>query len=567
MSKGLLVTYGGFPYTPSSLFPDNGMANMAATLLAAGHAVRVWDLNTVSTLARMMPPSLRPKMRELQRRLPDVGRDAETTAWARALDAEVERNFAAVGDALGEEVVREVEAGGYDWVGFKLYMGDGFRTSVRIAERLKARLPRVKVFAGGPQLDLVRGAMLERVAAFDAVAVAEGEQTIVPLAEYAEGKRALADVPNIYWRDGASIRRNRLSRVDEMDDLPTPAYDPHVYPALAAPDEKIRVLTYDESRGCPYQCAFCIHATKSGVVRRTKSAEMVADELETLRRRYDTRLFRFAGSATPYSLLADMSELLIARGIDLHYSIYATPHGLDPRQLPLLVEGGLWGIFFGVESGSARVLREGLGKRKNRLPQVEAALTACLDAGLFTVGSVIYPAPGEDAESTEETVALLTRVFAGRRNGSVPVQFAGLFPETPWFEDRARYGFEIANENDYLHEVMDYRIKSLMPFALWPEASYTLDGKPQRELARQSATFMARLRGAGVITMLLDDTALIATLAGIPMEEALDRLVGMFLTGDEAAIRDLVRTVNGRARVDGGPLPRPVSTAPDVAAA
>ncbi len=557
MSKGLLVTYGGFPYTPSSLFPDNGMANMAATLIAAGHEVRVWDLNTVSTLARMVPPALRPRMRALQRRLPDVGRDPETTAWARALDAEVERHFAAAGDALGEEVVAELAHGGYDWVGFKLYMGDGFRTSVRIAERVKSRLPHVKVFAGGPQLDLVRGAMLERVAAFDAVAVAEGEQTIVPLAEYAEGRRSLADVPNIYWRDGASIRRNRLSRVDEMNDLPTPVYDPDVYPALAAADEKIRVLTYDESRGCPYQCAFCIHATKSGVVRRTKSPEQVAGELETLRRRYDTRLFRFAGSATPFGLLADMSRLLIARGIDLHYSIYATPHGLVPRQLPLLVEGGLWGIFFGVESGSARVLREGLGKRKNRLPQVEAALTACLDAGLFTVGSVIYPAPGEDAESTEATIALLTRVFAGRRNGSVPVAFAGLFPETPWFEDRARYGFEIADEKAYLHEVMDYRIKSLMPFALWPEASYTLDGKPQRELARQSSAFLSRLRGAGVVTMLLDDTALVATLAGIPMEQALDHLVQMFLTGDEEAIRDLVRTVNRRARVDGGPLPRP----------
>jgi radical SAM superfamily enzyme YgiQ (UPF0313 family) len=561
MSKGLLVTYGGYPYTPSSLFPDNGMANLAAVLRAAGHDVRVWDLNTVSTLARMLPPAMRPKMRELRRRLPDVGRDADVTAWAKALDAEVEAGFAAAGARIGDEIVREVAVGAYDWVGFKLYMGDGFRTSAGIAARIKARCPRVKVFAGGPQVDLVRGALLERVAAFDAVAVAEGEAVIVALAEWAAGRRSPRDIANVYWRDGNDIRHNATARIEVMDELPTPLYDEDVYPAMARDDEKIHVLTYDESRGCPYQCAFCIHATKSGVVRRAKTPERVADELAYLRLRYDTRLFRFAGSATPYSLLTGLSRLLIARGVDLHYSVYATPHGLDPRDLPLLVEGGLWGIFFGVESASPRVLREGLGKRKNRVPQVEAALRACLDAGLFTVGSVIYPAPGEDEESTEETVAFLTRVFGGRRNGSVPVAFAGLFPQTPWFADREKYGFEIGDERAYLNEIMDYRIKSLMPFALWPEASYRLDGRPQRELARQTAAFLARLRSNGVVTMLLDDTALIATLAGIPIEDALERLVGLFLTGDEDAIRDLVRTVNAKARVGAGPLPRGLSEA------
>lgn len=557
MSKGLLVTYGGYPYTPSSLFPDNGLANMAAVLRAAGHEVRILDLNTVTTLARMLPPALRPQMRLLRERIPLIGADPEVTAWARSLDAEVERHFAAAAAAIAEEVVAEVEAEGYSWVGFKIYMGDGFRASVTIASRLKARLPHVRVYAGGPQLDLVRGAMLERVAAFDAIAVAEGERTIVGLAEHADGRRSLADIPNLYWRDGGDIRRTPLSRVDDLNDLPLPLYDPDVYPALARRDDKIRVLTYDESRGCPYECAFCIHAVKSGVERRCKTPDRVASELAELSARHDTRLFRFAGSATPYSLLVPLSRLLVERGVDVHYSVYATPHGLDARQLPLLVAGGLWGIFFGVESGSARVLAQGLGKRKNRVPQVEAALTACLDAGLFTVGSVIYPAPGEDETSTEETVALLTRVFGGRRNGSVPVSFAGLFPQTPWFADRERYGFAIGDETSYLHEVMDYRIKSLMPFALWPEISYTLDGKPQRELARQTSTFLGRLRASGVVTMLLDDTALIATLAGIPMEQALDHLVDRFLTGDEEAIRDLVRTVNDRARIGGGPLPRP----------
>jgi hypothetical protein len=56
--------------------------------------------------------------------------------------------------------------------------------------------------------------------------------------------------------------------------------------------------------------------------------------------------------------------------------------------------------------------------------------------------------------------------------------------------------------------------------------------------------------------MLLDDTAIVAELAGIPLREALDRLVRVFLTGDVETVRDLARTVNARARLDAGPLPR-----------
>ena len=260
--------------------------------------------------------------------------------------------------------------------------------------------------------------------------------------------------------------------------------------------------------------------------------------------------------------MAEVSRRLVDRDIDVLYSAYGTAHGLDPRLLPTLTEGGLWGLFFGVESGSERILRDGMRKPKNRIDTMERNLTACLDAGVFVVASLLYPAPGEDAESTADTVDFVRRVFTGRDHCSIPVTFAGLFPGTPWFEEREHFGFELDDEQAYLQEVMDYRIKALMPYALWPEASYRLDGKRQVELAMQAGALLATLRSEGFTTMLLDDTALVATLAGIPLDEALDRLVAMFLSGDMDAVRALTRTVNRRVSVAGGPLPRAVAEAP-----
>lgn len=554
MARGLLVTYAGYPYTSSSLFPDNGLANMAAVARAAGHEVRIWDLNTISTMERLMTPALRAQMAEVLELVPHIASEPAAARRAREVDRALEAHMAEESERLGDELLAELDRGRYHWVGFKLYMGDGLRNSLRMAERIKASRPGVKVFVGGPQADLVRDALLKRCPSLDGVAVAEGERVVVPLCEYAEGRRARADIPNLFWMEDGAVRSSGIERVECLDDLPLPAYDADTYPALARGD-KIRVITYDESRGCPYHCAFCIHAAKSGLRRRVKSPERIADELAALSTQLDTRLFRFAGSATPYSALAALSDVLIERRLDVRYSIYGTAHGLDTRILPKLAAGGLWGIFFGVESGSARVLRDGLGKKKNRLPEVERLLTACLDAGLFTVASFIYPAPGEDEESTAETLDFIRRVFGGRDHYSLPVAFAGLFPQTPWFNERARYGFEIGDEAAYLQEVMDYRIKALMPFALWPEATYTLDGKRQRDLARQSAGFLATLRQEGFVTMLLDDTAIVAELAGIPLDEALDRLVRVFLTGDTGEVRRLADVVNYRASHAGGPLP------------
>ena len=92
MANGLLVTYSGYPYTPSSLCPDNGLAGLAAVLQLSGHAVRVLDYGTVSTMARLYPEALsrrasplmaalassagRPD-EELQRRLAQLDRELE----------------------------------------------------------------------------------------------------------------------------------------------------------------------------------------------------------------------------------------------------------------------------------------------------------------------------------------------------------------------------------------------------------------------------------------------------------------------------------------------------------
>jgi len=58
MAKGLLISFAGYPYTPSSLMPDNGLASLAAVLLKEGNEVTILDYGTVDIMERLFPHDL-----------------------------------------------------------------------------------------------------------------------------------------------------------------------------------------------------------------------------------------------------------------------------------------------------------------------------------------------------------------------------------------------------------------------------------------------------------------------------------------------------------------------------
>ena len=79
-----------------------------------------------------------------------------------------------------------------------------------------------------------------------------------------------------------------------LDDLPTALYDPEVYPALVG-DQKLKFFVIDDSRGCPFGCAFCTHPIESGRRLRTRSAKRLVDDMEAILGFHGSHTFRFAG--------------------------------------------------------------------------------------------------------------------------------------------------------------------------------------------------------------------------------------------------------------------------------
>jgi hypothetical protein len=434
-----------------------------------------------------------------------------------------------------------------DLLGLKLWFGPGLQAGLELAASLARRHPGLKVFVGGPMATLIPQRLLQQFGVVQGVCVGEGEETIVALAEHCDSGRSLSGVPNLVTRDGAGFSAAPRSFPD-LESLPRPVYSPEVYPAMEG-GQKLPIVYVDDSRGCPRTCPFCGHRVFSGRTRRERSAERVVSYMEAYRQELGARAFRFTGSSTPQRLYQQVAELLLERQDDFLYSGFAHLGSWRGAGHPRLRRSGLAALFVGIESGSAQLLRGSLGKPLS-LVRLSTQVRACMDAGIFVCGSVIFPAPGETQKTEAETLALLLGLFQGRELCSVPVQPAFPAPYSRWWREMAVFGFE-ADHQALLTDLLRRRARRFAPLHAADPLPYRLDGQPFAKLSERAAGLVRQLGEHGILTGMSDETVLIALAAGYTPGEfrRMDREI--FVLGDADRMSEVISRVN-----QGAPRPR-----------
>ncbi len=540
MPGALLVSFGGYPYTPSSLTPDNGLANLAGALAEVEVESRILDFGTVSTMRRLFPSELTETLRPQAEQLLGGGGgelDDQTRSRLRELDAALQQHQRAQMGAIAGEVAEKVRDLRPDFVGMKLWNGDGFTGSVIIAEHLREQFPSLPIYAGGPQSSWWGEAIYDRTDAFTCVTDGEGERVIKLLARHAAGQAQPGDIPGITFLDGGEVRSTPRAEGLDMDTLPEPVYDPEVYPAMAG-DEKIKIVVIDDSRGCPHQCGFCTHPVESGRRLRTASADVLADRMERIIADHRIHAFRFSGSSTPGRLMAEVADEIIARDLDVTFTCFGHFASASPDHFEQMAEAGLYAIFFGLESGCQDVLDRAVRKGID-LESVRDTVRRAQQAGIFVVTSMIVPLPFD----TEETIQQSLEMLLDLRPDAVPVQFPGVLPGTPWWNNPEQYGFDFDRE-EMTRQGLDYKIKLLFPPSMWEAPPYTLHGRPFSEFARDTMRFTGALEKAGILTSLPDDNALIAECAGMAPREFRDLSRLWCTIGDAEAMGEMVARAN-----------------------
>src|SRR5690606_29826370 len=135
----------------------------------------------------------------------------------------------------------------------------------------------------------------------DVVVRGEGEQTMLELAELVSTSnlKNLQQVNGITFRKNGNIVRTKdRAFIQNLDELPHPAYK-HF------PLNKYRlfgklILPIITSRGCSFNCSFCLAPRMTGKRFRPRSPKNVVDELEWLKNEHKPDAFTFHDETFTY---------------------------------------------------------------------------------------------------------------------------------------------------------------------------------------------------------------------------------------------------------------------------
>ena len=254
-----------------------------------------------------------------------------------------------------------------------------------------------------------------------------------------------------------------------------------------------------------------------------------------------SRCFIYSGSNTSARVAIDIAQELLKERLDVRYGCFGHVRSIGQADFELLRRSGCEAIFYGLESGSERILREAFNKPLD-LAEAERVIRQTKEAGICAIASVIYPAPFEDAESRRDTLEFLRRV----RPDSVPVTIPGMIPGTPWEKDPEKYGFKKSERADIWEYGLTYKIKLLFPPSLWKPLPYTLNGKSSKQLFAECEAFIRDIEAEGLVTDLSHESVLMADALGErnDLPGFRDRCRAMFLSGDVERISAMVEAIN-----------------------
>lgn len=562
MTRVILHTDSGTPYVPSNFIPDNGLASLAGSLSYNGHEVDVVDRNTLNNFGLLIPENYRGPLGKIFDHVYPVFSDPNATWKNKAKTLPYIAELVGIDKLLAmhrqnlaykqatefsERIIKE----GVDIVGFKYFLGS-LEPTVAVCREIKKQKPGTVIVAGGPLVDLAKespSAIFEANPYIDVAVFGEGEKTIVDIADYVYAGRELKGIPNTVYRDGSGFGLGEKTLISDLDSIPLPIY-------LNNHDGQFNIKVFEMSRGCNGKCPFCTHVDKSGGVRRTKSKDRIMDEIENLVN--DGTTFFIEGSSNPNIKRAyDVAGEISRRQYDIKYVMFGSALEFNEDLIEDMARSGLSSIFFGFESGDPEMLARILGKGsiddyQNFIEKLERSVNASRMAGIYPVGSLVYPLPFETEETAKSTFETAVRIF--KDGGSVPVNFAGLYTSSEWGRNPEKYGFRI-KDKDYPHDFiirnLGYKIKTLFPPPLfWKdlgyEYSYFGEYRPFKEFARETGKFRRELSRAGITVGASHDTIFIGQLYddSMPPSDFINVIQRVLFTGDVEKMGDIIAKVN-----------------------
>ncbi|OGZ32591.1 MAG: hypothetical protein A3I88_02575 [Candidatus Portnoybacteria bacterium RIFCSPLOWO2_12_FULL_39_9] len=277
----------------------------------------------------------------------------------------------------------------------------------------------------------------------DAAVLYEGEYTFFNLIEAIENNKGLSEVKGIAYKDreGNVCLNPPGEIIKDLDALPFPARDLFpldIYfppPTKRMSDKKAgNMIT---SRGCPYQCTYCMASYMWQRKVRFRSIKNVVDEIEECINKYGLGEFNFHDELFTVNKkrTIEFCQEVKKRDLDIVWVCMCRVDYLDEETLREMKSAGCRKIMFGFESGSQMILD--IMKKRVALDKAEEAVKLVKKAGIKTAGNFMLGNIGETEETIRETINLAKKLNCD----TMAFFVASPYPGTEFYETAKARGY------------------------------------------------------------------------------------------------------------------------------
>ncbi len=328
-----------------------------------------------------------------------------------------------------ENILAHIVAHNADVVAFSVYLWN-ITTTLELVDALHCIDPRLRLVLGGPEAGFAADDIFTRHPGISAIICGEGEQPLRTLLQRWLNNEDVGAIAGVRVRNGERIDNGGPAMpLPHLDVIPSPFRNGLV-------DCNRGFVYYESSRGCPYNCAFCMSALDSRV--RSFSMERIESDLLWL---MNNNVAKIKLVDRTFNYNAERARHIFAfilrhnKCSHFHFEIGA--HLLDKKTLELLRQ--VPAEMFQFEIGVQSTLPETLRRIRRHAPQqiLEDNITFLRrHTAVHLHLDLIAGLPGEDFD---QMLSAIDRVMALNPH-HLQIEVVKLLPGAPLRRDAAAEG-------------------------------------------------------------------------------------------------------------------------------
>ena len=224
-----------------------------------------------------------------------------------------------------EKILEEIIKEKADVIAFSTYIWN-IEVVKRLSNLIKLVDENIKIVYGGPEVSYDSLNILKELPG-DYVIQGEGEKTYREFIEYLLGGRDVRDIRGLYFKENGEVISNGNRPLMNMEEI--------VFPYKEDENLDNKIVYYEASRGCPFNCKYCLSSTTHGV--RFLNVERVKKELQYFIDK-KVRLVKFVDRTFNCNFKFSMAiwEFLINAETNTQFHFEISADILKPQELELL---------------------------------------------------------------------------------------------------------------------------------------------------------------------------------------------------------------------------------------